>query len=101
MDDVELNEFVSRIKREFSPVKTLLFGSRARGDFLENSDYDIILVSEKFEDVPFLRRMRIVYDLWDMREHLDVICYTPKEFEIKKKEIGTVRKAIEEGVFIE
>gem|GEM_PF-4438397 len=29
------------------------------------------------------------------------LCYTPEEFEEKKKEIGIVRQAVEEGIDLE
>lgn len=95
-----LDEFIKILKTTIKPEKVILFGSRARGDNLKTSDYDIIIVSKYFENVPFLRRMRKIYDLWNKKEHLDVLCYTPEEFERKRKEIGTVRKAVEEGIVL-
>jgi hypothetical protein len=31
---------------------------------------------------------------------MDILCYTPEEFEKKKKQIGIVRTAVEEGIEI-
>ena len=42
-DSVEA-EIVSEILRVSTPVKVVLFGSRARGDFDEESDYDVLVV---------------------------------------------------------
>jgi predicted nucleotidyltransferase len=36
----------------------ILFGSRARDDWLYTSDVDLILVSENFQSMNFLQRMR-------------------------------------------
>ncbi|MDI9643575.1 MAG: hypothetical protein QFX37_08695 [Archaeoglobales archaeon] len=35
-----------------------------------------------------------------VRGDLDVFCYTEEEFEKKKNEIGTVKKALEEGILL-
>ena len=40
---------------------------------MRESDYDIIVVSEKFRSIPFLRRMEDVYELWDGDESIDAI----------------------------
>jgi len=96
----EIDIFIARIKKKFNPEKIILFGSRARGEHLEGSDYDILVVSSKFKDIPFLKRMELIYELWD-GDRLDVICYTPDEFERKKKQICIVKKAVEEGILIQ
>jgi len=95
-----IETLIAIIRERFGPCKIILFGSRARGDFLKESDYDIIVVSEKFRGIPFLRRMEDVYELWDGDESIDIICYTPEEFDKKRKQIGIVSKAIEEGVVL-
>jgi len=67
-----IDRFLAVISDKYSAEKVLLFGSRARGDYLINSDVDMIL--------------------------LEAICYTPEEFEEKKKEIGIVSEAVKEGI---
>jgi len=44
----EIEEFLKRVRERFEPKLILLFGSRARGEELKKSDYDLIVVSEKF-----------------------------------------------------
>ncbi len=96
----EIKEFVDRLRREIGDLKAIFFGSRARGDYLKSSDFDLILISEKFKGMHFLERIRLIYEFWDKKEHLDVFCYTEEEFEKKKNEIGTVKKALEEGIML-
>jgi len=36
------------IVSEVNPDKIILFGSRARGDYYENSDYDILILKSQF-----------------------------------------------------
>ncbi|MCD6403199.1 MAG: nucleotidyltransferase domain-containing protein [Candidatus Aenigmarchaeota archaeon] len=94
----EIIDFLQKVKEKFEPEKVILFGSRAKGEYLKHSDYDFIIVSKKFEGMNFLKRMEKVYELWDKDVPMDVLCYTPKEFEKKRKEIGIVREALKKGV---
>jgi len=93
-----LEEHLQFLRAKFKPEKILLFGSRARGDHLEESDIDLLVVSGEFERIPFRERMVQAYGMWDKKEDLEQLCYTPKEFEAKKKEIGIVRQAVKDGI---
>lgn len=93
-----LSKHLKYIKKEFKPEKIILFGSRARGDNLKTSDVDLLVVSKKFEGVGWRRRMINVFGGWDKKQMLEPICYTPEEFERKKKQIGIVRQAVKEGI---
>ncbi len=44
--DPVLRRIVEVIVREIDPDKIILFGSRARGDYKEDSDYDILVLKE-------------------------------------------------------
>ncbi len=48
----------------------------------------------------FLKRLEMVYELWDGERRVDVLCYTPEEFEKKRKQLGVVKKAVEEGTVL-
>ncbi len=43
LDDIEA-EILREVRRASSPLKVVLFGSRARGDYNEESDYDVLVV---------------------------------------------------------
>lgn len=92
-----LKAFVKIVRRRLSPSKLILFGSRANGEALAGSDYDIIVVSEKYRGIPFTDRMTELFRLWNMAKDVDFLCYTPEEFELKKKQIGIVREAFRHG----
>ena len=96
----EISEFIERVKKKFEPKSIILFGSRARGEGLKNSDYDLIVVSERFRGVPFLDRISMLYEIWDLDCDINVLAYTPEEFEEKREEIGVVKKAVEEGLTV-
>ncbi len=95
-----LRGHIGFLKRTFSPERIILFGSRARGDHLEESDIDLLVVSSKFEKIPFRERMIAAYGRWGKKTDLEQICYTPQELERKRKEIGIVRQALSEGIEI-
>ena len=45
----ELEVIIDAIRAEVSPDQIILFGSRARGDFDSESDYDVLVVVSKKE----------------------------------------------------
>jgi len=93
-------KFLKKIAQKINVKKLILFGSRARGDYLKDSDYDFIIVSEYFEKKPFIFRAGFFYDFWDEDVDIEILCYTPEEFERKKKQQGIVQQAIKEGIEI-
>jgi len=98
-----LKNFKKRINRRIKVDKMLLFGSRARGNYKEDSDFDIIVVSDKFKRMKWEEREFILYPYWDFNEleqGFDFLCYTPKEFEKMKNKICIVRVANKEGINI-
>ena len=67
-------------------------------DHLLESDVDMIIVSSQFEGINWIKRIREVADLWEGLVLLEPLCYTPQEFEEKRKLIGIVNQAVKEGV---
>ena len=78
----ELERIIGSLKADPSVRKVLLFGSLARGDARDHSDIDLIVV----KDTPmrFLDRLDEFYD--DAREAMDILVYTPQEFEEMKEQ---------------
>ena len=96
----EIKPFIGKINKEFKPTMIILFGSRAKGNAWKRSDYDFVIVSEKFNNVHWLKRISKIIKHWDLNEDIDVLPYTQKEFEDKKENSSTVRTAIKEGIII-
>ena len=92
------NKFASRIRKAYSPERIILFGSRARGDHFQGSDFDFIVVSDKFRGTPFVHRPSEMYDYWDEAVDIEAICYTPEEFAKKLSQHGIVCAAVREGI---
>ncbi len=96
----EMKQFLSAIKKKFHPSKVILFGSRARGDYMEESDYDLLIVSNEFVNYDWRGRIIEVIKLANGKFSLDVICLTEEEFEKRKKELSIVNEAVKEGVVL-
>ena len=95
-----LNQYLKKVNKKFKIEQAILFGSRARDDWVLNSDVDLILISKDFKDIPFRKRMSEVIGYWDEYIDLEVICYTPEEFDKLKNQITIVKKAVKEGIEI-
>ena len=95
--DPDLQELV-RLLRAYEPERIILFGSRARGEADEYSDYDVVVI--KRTDRPFLERLRdVVPYLVGFRRAAEVLVYTPEEFE-RMKEVGLGWVVHREGIVI-
>ena len=96
----DLKKFKKSVSRKIEVKEMSLYGSRARGDFLKYSDVDLIVVSEGFSKIPVLERAYQTAKLWKLNIPLEVFCYTPSEFELKKKESIYMQKILSEGIII-
>jgi len=76
----------------------ILFGSRVEGQTDKWSDYDFIVVSPDFEDIPFIERGRLMFPLRERGVSYDFLCYTPAEFEALRSEPTIVKDAAEHGL---
>lgn len=94
----QLKKFKSVLSRKIRVEKMILYGSRARGDALKQSDVDVLLISKDFQGIPFLERMYQSSKLWKYKIPLEMFCYTPEEFARKKKENSYMKMILKEGV---
>ncbi len=97
--DPILAEIVDGLVKEFHPVRIFLFGSRARGDAREGSDYDLLVIVQATE-VPGHRLAQQAHRLVFRRipAPIDVVFFTERKFEERKSVIGSLPEtAIHEG----
>lgn len=92
----QIKEFLKNIGAE----EAILFGSRARGDALEISDIDIIIIDDKFADMPFPRRLIYISRHWTLPYFLEALPYTHAEFERLSKTRGVIVDALKNGIRI-
>lgn len=81
-----------------NPEKIILFGSYAKDNHDEYSDIDLIIVYPT--NKKFLDRLKELYLSWNMAKGVDILAYTPEEFERMKQENEFVQDACKEGIVI-
>ena len=86
-----------RLQRRIRVDRMILFGSRARGDWLLTSDADVMIVSPDFPGRRFVDRSAEILRHWRGRVDLEAFCYTPAEIAERRHEIGIIAQALKEG----
>jgi len=101
MIDNEVQTLLKKVFGDLNYEKIILFGSRARGDSSERSDYDILIIME--EDLSIKEKMRLLIrlkrELAKKEVDADIIIKSSNEVDYYKDKIGSVvRNALREGV---
>lgn len=77
--DSVLNMIRSTVRAVEPDAESILYGSRARGDALPESDWDTIVILNK-PPMPHQERYEIAYELWvkgqDVGEEINTLVYT-------------------------
>lgn len=79
---VLLSKFTEVLKNKVE--KAYIFGSVARGDFHQDSDFDIILIFNSPR--PFVERGKDFFFLYDVYPGIDILVYTQEEFDRQLRE---------------
>lgn len=103
----ELRRYLDRVGDRW-PIETALLGGARVADLRgappqreRGPEYVLVLVSDAYDGMPWLERVYQAGALWDaleMGSGADVHCYTPTEFERKRRTLPAVRAAAEGGV---
>ena len=105
MSDKEISGIIKSTVHAFLPdARVLLFGSRALGNFNENSDFDLLIITknnlpdkEKISWAGKIRKSLIN----TLHAPFDVILNSDQEVERKKEYPGhIIRWAMKDGVFL-
>lgn len=73
------DDFVKRCQDELGATAVILFGSRATGDYLFDSDIDICVIAQRFSKMTRKERIDACLRLWDGPVALEPIALTPDE----------------------
>ncbi|MCX8204631.1 MAG: nucleotidyltransferase domain-containing protein [Candidatus Nezhaarchaeota archaeon] len=95
-----LKEFAERARGFLSDVEVYLFGSYARGNWLSDSDVDLIVVSDGFRGLDPGQRYVLVRKLLPPNKGFEILTYTREEFEDAKKRSIVIQDAAEYWVRI-
>lgn len=87
-------ERIAGILVERDATLVVVFGSHARGDVGIASDLDMIAVMRS--DLPFIKRLEALFAVIHPKVGLDLLVYTPEEFE-SMRERGFIRHVLAEG----
>jgi predicted nucleotidyltransferase len=103
MDDLLLRD-LGELRRRLTPhvsraCKVIVFGSVARGDADAWSDLDLIIVADTTR--PFFERFKDFAGLYDVWPRLDLLVYTPEEFQqMVAEDRPLISQALREGVVL-
>ncbi len=62
--------------------KIILFGSYARGNYNEDSDIDLVIISDDFETMNYWERIDFLTDaIYEIFEPIEALSYTQSEWE--------------------
>ncbi|MBI3413375.1 MAG: nucleotidyltransferase domain-containing protein [Candidatus Aenigmarchaeota archaeon] len=91
-------------QKKFFVDKIIIFGSAARGEMTKHSDVDIIVVSRKFGVKDMFKITPKLSDEWHFKQRIDhpvdILLFSTKEFEKRKKEVSIVSEALREGIVV-
>jgi len=107
MNELEIRKLIKSVIRKelesegFKVKSIILFGSRARGDYDDYSDWDIFVVVDKKLDFPRKRKIaskiRRKLAMFDIA--IDIIIKSERDVEIQKNNVGYITYyALREGV---
>lgn len=90
--DPLLDRITQVIVERFSPERIVLFGSRARGDHHEESDYDLIVVLETAIERGD-RAKQLYAAIGHVPGGVDFIVHTPAEYDRRRGDVGAMAHA--------
>lgn len=88
-----LQEYIYDLEKSIKVDKAILFGSRALGTELKNSDIDIIIISDDFENMNFLKRLEFLELSWKYSNPIEAFGYTGHEYDNMSNQINIVAEA--------
>jgi hypothetical protein len=107
LNRTELRRYLERIGDRWRLDGAFLGGSALSGGPNEQAlaarelEFTVVLVSDAFDEVPWLERVYVASSLWDALEMgapAELHCYTRAEFERKRDSMPVVRDAVWHGL---
>lgn len=82
LDKKLISEYAIELGRKINISKIILFGSAAHGQAKKDSDLDLIILSNNFKNMSFIRRLQLLSHARKglaRRVPMDILGYTPAE----------------------
>lgn len=98
IDHALVESFIDSLRGRMNLSAVVVFGSRATGDNLEESDYDILVISPDFAKYNRFERAELLLEAWPGLLPLESVSMTPEEF--AAAEGALVWDILEEGVAV-
>ncbi len=107
LNRLELRRYIERIGDRWRLEGAYLGGAAITGGTGEQAlgepaaEFTIVLVSDAFDEIPWLERVYVATSLWDALEMgapVEAHCYTLAEFERKRDSTTAVRDAVWHGL---
>lgn len=98
-----VDHYIKTLKQKIKITGVLLFGSFAWGQPTKHSDVDLVVISPDFIKKNFDKRLDFLTDARDktaLQIAMDIIGYTPKEFDEIEKHSAIMTKAKKDGKWI-
>jgi predicted nucleotidyltransferase len=99
--DARLAEIVRRLADDLHPTRIYLFGSRARDQAAEDSDYDLMVLVAASDQPPHRRAQQAYGALWGVGAPVDVLVWTEAEFDRQVPVIASLpAEVVHEGQLV-
>jgi predicted nucleotidyltransferase len=96
IDLIKINYLKDQLILLYNAEKIYLFGSYAWGEPTEDSDLDILVISNQFKDLSFGKRVAQATDiLFDLDFSVDLIVETSEEFDLAKNTQGNLESYVD------
>ena len=90
-----INKFIKEIKKHYNITTIILFGSYAKGTENEDSDIDIAVISDDFEDI-YECMANLMGMTWDIDARIEPHPITTEDFE--KVSNPFVKEVVDTGI---
>ena len=95
-----ITKFITLVKEEDIQIeKVILFGSYAKGNYHQDSDIDLAIISDDFKEGEYIKNMsKLILKASEIRADIQTIPFSVKEY---KEPIGIMEEILKTGIELE